>query len=138
MERFCVDLSVVASLLLPTRRSAAAEAVFTRVPEADVIAPSLLDAEVATLLRVRVARGDLGLEDADKLFGAFLDLGVRTLDTRATAKRSWDLARYLGFPRAQDAVYLAFAEDLGCDLWTADRRFHARVASSVPWVRLVE
>jgi len=36
---------------------------------------------------------------------------------------------------AYDSFYLALAESLGCDLWTADQRLHHAV--DAPWVHLV-
>ena len=48
-----------------------------------------------------------------------------------------DIASELRQGAVYDAYYLALAESLGCELWTADRRFH-RVANdasySVHWV----
>ncbi len=37
---------------------------------------------------------------------------------------------------AYDSFYLALAESLGCELWTADQRLHNAV--DLPWVRLAE
>lgn len=38
---------------------------------------------------------------------------------------------------AYDAHYLALAQRLGCQLWTADRRLFNSVGSALPWERLV-
>jgi len=37
-----------------------------------------------------------------------------------------------------DAHYLALAERLGAEMWTADRRLCQAVGAALPWVRLVE
>ncbi len=34
-----------------------------------------------------------------------------------------------------DAHYLALAEHLGCEFWTADKRLHNAVHEKLPWVR---
>ena len=51
--------------------------------------------------------------------------------------RALELASQLSRGAAYDAHYLALAETLGCEMWTADGRFYqaaSPVARSVRWV----
>lgn len=50
-------------------------------------------------------------------------------------KRAYDLAEQLNRPAAYDAQYLALAERLGCDFWTADEKLFNAVGASLTWVR---
>ena len=48
--------------------------------------------------------------------------------------RAWELATKLNRPTAYDAHYLALAEELGCEFWTADTRLHNAVKDTLSWV----
>jgi predicted nucleic acid-binding protein len=52
--------------------------------------------------------------------------------------RALDLARRLSLPAACDAHYLALADWLGAELWTADRRLARAVEHDLPWVRVLD
>jgi len=45
------------------------------------------------------------------------------------------LATHFNRPTAYDAHYLALAEMLGCEFWTADRRLYNAVKEELPWVK---
>jgi predicted nucleic acid-binding protein len=48
------------------------------------------------------------------------------------------MAERFSLPAAYDAHYLALAEWLGGQFWTADGRLARRIQASLPWVHLVE
>ena len=48
--------------------------------------------------------------------------------------RALELASELGQGAAYDCHYLALAESLGCELWTADDRFHRAASPAFPFV----
>jgi len=48
------------------------------------------------------------------------------------------LAEAHGLPATYDAHYLALAERLEAELWTADRRLYAAVQAAMPQVNLVK
>lgn len=49
-------------------------------------------------------------------------------------ERAWNLAAEPNRPTAYDAPYLALAEILVCEFWTADKRLYQAVQSRLPWV----
>jgi predicted nucleic acid-binding protein len=51
--------------------------------------------------------------------------------------RAFDLANRLNRPAAYDTHYLALAEHLDCEFWTADERLTNAVKSTLPWVKLL-
>jgi len=53
-------------------------------------------------------------------------------------RRALELAEKLSLPAAYDAHYLAVAEWLGGEFWTADKRLARTVHASLPWVHLAE
>jgi predicted nucleic acid-binding protein len=48
------------------------------------------------------------------------------------------LAERFSLPAAYDAHYLALADWLGGEFWTADRKLVRAVEDELPWVRVVE
>ncbi|HVC33638.1 MAG TPA: type II toxin-antitoxin system VapC family toxin [Chloroflexota bacterium] len=54
----------------------------------------------------------------------------------AQTRHAFDWTIRLKRAPAYDSYYLALAETLGCDLWTADRRLVNAV--NLPWVRMVD
>ena len=83
-------------------------------------APHLIDAEVGNALRSMVLRGDL----TDGVGASARLMAERLVHRRhpihgAIAARAWQLRHNLGF---YDALYIALAESLQCQLITADNR----------------
>lgn len=75
------------------------------------------------------AEGELALQEV-------ADLGVRLIEPDVLPRQqalAWTLR--LKRAAAYDSYYLALAEMLGCDLWTADSRLINVV--NLPWVRTV-
>lgn len=52
--------------------------------------------------------------------------------------RALDLAEHLSLPAAYDVHYLALADWLGAEFWTADQRLAGAMQGGLPWVRVVE
>lgn len=100
-------------------------------------APSLMPFEVANALHRRVLRGELTVEVAAGLTRDLMTLGVAFHATPDLHGRALELASHLKQGAAYDAHYLALAESLGCDMWTADRRFYRAVSLGVDSVRWI-
>ena len=99
--------------------------------------PSLMPFEVANALHRRVTRGELALSVAAGLIQDLMSLGVVLHDTSNLHRRALELASQLQQGAVYDAHYLALAESLGCELWTADQRFHRTVGQDVDNVRWI-
>lgn len=133
-----VDASVVLKLLLPQGLSEVVRRLWSRwiEHETEIAAPVLLAYEVVSVLRNKVFRGELGTEAGAAAFAAFRAQEILLLHPEELEEAAWRLATQWKLPTAYDAAYLALAELMDYELWTADRRL-ATALRKAPRVRLV-
>jgi predicted nucleic acid-binding protein len=81
--------------------------------------PHLIDPEVASGLRRRVAAGQVRADAAQAALRTWQRLGVVRYPVVGLLNRVWELRENVS---AYDASYVALAESLGCTLLTADAR----------------
>ena len=107
------------------------------IGRAELVAPTLVHAEVGNALWKRVRRGEIA--DDGEIGERLTDLAtyVRTVDETPFVARALRLAVEVGHP-IYDCIYLALAEQLDDRLLTADRRFIRAVASSPHAGRVLE
>ncbi|HUW08486.1 MAG TPA: type II toxin-antitoxin system VapC family toxin [Anaerolineae bacterium] len=101
-------------------------------------APTLLYYEVAKALYRYQQLGYLTAPSVQLAFGAALALPLELHGEPDLHWRALELAAKFSLPAACDAHYLALAELLEGEFWTADGRLARTVRSSLPWVHLVE
>ena len=101
-------------------------------------APPIMPFEVANALHRRVLRGELTVGVASDLVQDLMSLGIFFHATPDLHSRALELASRLKQGAVYDAHYLALAESLGCELWTADRRFHRAASLGVDNVRWID
>jgi predicted nucleic acid-binding protein len=99
-----------------------------------ITAPPLLPIEVTNALYKRVRRAELTLSDAVMLLQQLLDLGIVLERTEKLHRSALEWARHLGLPATYDSYYLALADFLGCEFWTANERLYNAVKGKVAWV----
>lgn len=99
-----------------------------------LVAPTLLYYEVANALHRYAVRGDLVPAEAQALLDLALCLDVDVVSDGGLHRRALQLADALALPAAYDAHYLALAERLGAEFWTADARLVLAVQDRLPWV----
>lgn len=91
-----------------------------RVVAVDTIhAPHLIDVEVVSALRRAAVAGTLTDDGAQRALTVWKVLGLIRYAATPLVDRVWELRASVS---AYDAVYVALAENLGCELVTADRR----------------
>jgi predicted nucleic acid-binding protein len=96
--------------------------------EQEVYAPSLLFYEVTNALYRYQRQELLSAKTVDIALEAALSLPVRLVSDPALHRRAKALAERYQLPATYDAHYLALAERLECELWTADRRMAQALA----------
>jgi predicted nucleic acid-binding protein len=138
MSKFgvCADAGVLIKLVVAEEDSDQADALWEQWKEdgVKVVAPALLLFELTSVLRNKVHRGLLSLEEGERAFDTVHRLPVQVLTPSGLHRRAWELATRFNRPAAYDAHYLALAEMMDCEFWTADRRLCNVVKDELPWV----
>lgn len=135
----CVDASFLLRLVLDDPLTERAREVWSgwRRSGAPTVAPALLFFEATNAL-YRYARHELlTWAEAEEALTILTDLDVEIRGDQDLYGKALRLAAQLGLPAAYDAHYLALADDLGAELWTADGRLARAVAAQLPWVKLL-
>ena len=133
----CVDACLALKLVLGEEDSPKAIALWNHWIDENitVTAPPLLAYEVTSVLRTKVYRGLLTAEAGEEAFQVIHAQGIHYLSPANLHIRAWELAKRLNRPAAYDAHYLALAEILGCELWTADQHLYNAAAGTLPQIR---
>lgn len=100
------------------------------------VAPTLFYYEITNALHRYVVAGQLLPEEADQALEYVLNLEITLYGEATLHLRALNLARKLTLPATYDAHYLALAEQLEADFYTADRRLFNAVHITLPWVHL--
>jgi predicted nucleic acid-binding protein len=101
-------------------------------------APALLPYEVTNAVHRYERAGYLTAPTVDRALEALQALPIHLVEDPALHREALALARRHALAATYDAHYLALAERLGCELWTADRRLIGSLSDDLFWLRLVE
>ena len=102
-----------------------------------LVGPYLLGIEVTNVLHGRVLKGEVSLAEAAHSLENLLTTVVELRETSSLYRRTLELASQLRQGAVYDSHYLALAESLHCDLWTADERFYRAASPVTPNIRLL-
>jgi len=129
-----IDASVAFKLVVDEPGS---EAAIDWIGRAELIAPTLVHAEVGNGLWKRVMKREIA--DDGEITARLADLAryIRTIDETPLMPVALRLAIDLNHP-IYDCVYLAMAESMDDQLLTADRRFLLAIASTPHAARVRE
>lgn len=138
-SRVCVDASLAVRWIIPEDYSEQALDLlaFWGQTQTELFAPTHLLYEVNSTLRFLVSQKVISDEIGDGAFSRLRKLRIRLTSRSAIFPLAWKLARELNQPTTYDTVYLALAQMLDCELWTADRKFYHAVrtqAREVKWI----
>ncbi len=135
----CVDASLVIRLIADPKDAAVRQKWEGWDTDArHIVAPTLLYYEVGNVL-YRYQQADVMSESAVRLaLKAAFSLPVHLYGDRALHWRALAIAQRFSLPAAYDAHYLALADRLGGEFWTADQKLARAVGHDLPWVHLAE
>lgn len=133
----CIDANLVV-ILLTTKAGGALQQQWEAWEEQGlaIIAPALLHYEVTNAIYQYVKQGFITLELARQAQNSALSLGVRLIGDNWLHQQALLLAQRFRLPASYDAHYLALAERMAADFWTADRRLYNTVRETFDWVNL--
>lgn len=104
---------------------------------ATIVVPTLFLYEVVAVLRKNVYRGLLSPGEALKHRDVLLAQPVQPMIDSGLLRRAYELAEQFNRPTAYDSQYLALAERLGCEFWTADERLFNATNQQLKWMKWV-
>ena len=136
-SQVCIDVNLVLKLVLVEEDSPKAQYLWNTWVDADIeiVAPPLLAFEGTSVICNKMQRGLVPPEEAELMFKAFHLLDVRLLYPDGLHEKAWEMAKRFNRPQAYDSHYLALAEILGLELWTADKRLYNAVKHDLSWVK---
>lgn len=108
------------------------------VEKRQLAAPTLLFYEVSNALYRYQKLGIMSASSVRLALRAALSLPLHLFGEPDLHEHALDLAERLVLPAAYDAYYLALAEWLGGEFWTANRRLAQTVQGDLSWVHVVE
>ena len=103
----------------------------------EIVAPTLIYYEASNAFHRMSLAGQISAEKAVRLMGNATDLRITLYGDRSLHQKALNLASTLRLPASYDAHYLALAEELSVEFYTADRRLFNAVSSSLNWVNLI-
>jgi predicted nucleic acid-binding protein len=133
-----VDASVAVKWLFEEPDSDRAEALLTTAGEdnLNLIAPTILAAEIANALWKRMRRGDIDRRKTLETRERFEEICPLLLPIEGLVERALELAIDSRHP-VYDCFYVALAEELSGELVTADEKLYRAFARDFPRVHLL-
>ena len=141
MEFIVLDAGVVVPLILPHPLGGAVEQRMRHWKREyyRLVSPCFMPVEVVSALRQAVYAGKFDSRQALEAVEIVMSLGIEWMTPGGDGLQSalrW--AERLGQSKAYDAQYVALAEQLGAELWSADQRLiNALKEQGITWAHWV-
>jgi predicted nucleic acid-binding protein len=134
----CVDANIIVRLVLFSEDDIQTLWKNWESDEKLLIAPTVLHYEVVNSLYQYQKHGQISSASLERALQAALALPIELVDDDYIHRRAILLAAQYGLPAAYDSHYLALAEWMNIELWTADARLvNALKPYKLDWVKLI-
>jgi predicted nucleic acid-binding protein len=101
------------------------------------VVPPLFAAETASSIRKLVYRDILTEAEGTRAFESLRMFVIDVIEPPGLYERAWQLARDFNRPNIYDCCYLALADLLQTEVWTADEKLANAVGGGFPLLRLL-
>lgn len=137
MSQVVLDSGIFIASIYVETFTPQAKGLLQQLKEAKTVlnAPSLLRYELIAVSRKAVYQGRVTAEQGRIARDQLLTYPVTLHFDDDLLKRGYELAEEFNRPTAYDAQYLALAERLSCEFWTADERLFNAVNAKLTKVR---
>jgi predicted nucleic acid-binding protein len=134
-----IDASFLLKLFLPEAGSEKAHEIWSSwiAESVEVVAPTLIVFEFASVIRNKAHRGFLSETDATEVIERMTRLDMTLVYTDDLLEAAWQLGARLHLPALYDCFYLALAQLLGVPFWTADEKLYQTARNVVPGLNLL-
>lgn len=103
-----------------------------RATNSPLTAPRLFRSEITAVLRKLVYQQRITHKQGRIMLGQLLTYPIQFHEDDALLKTAYEIAQEFNRPRAYDAQYMALAQRLSCEFWTADERMFNAVKAGFP------
>jgi len=137
VSQIVVDSSLAVKWELPEDDSATAQALLEQWVTDNIVrvVPSWFACEIANVFFQRLKGGEITQAAAERSYYRIIRAVSPFGFDPAVGARALVIAQQTRQRASYDAHYVALAEQLGCDLWTADERFWRAVHDDFPFVK---
>ena len=139
--KIVIDANIIVALALPLPYSDAATEKIRewQEQEVEIVVPTLWHYECVSTLRKALVLNIISSEEVSEALQNIFSLGIKDIPpTVHLHQKAMEWASRLNQTVAYDAAYLALAEHLDSDFWTADTKlFKAADDEDLTWVRLI-
>jgi predicted nucleic acid-binding protein len=97
-----------------------------RASRTALAAPRLFRSEIVAVVRKVVYQDRVAHEYGREMLSVLLSYPISFFEDDDLLVKAYELAAEFNRPRAYDAQYLALAQRLSCDFWTADERLYVQ------------
>lgn len=132
----CLDASIVIRLLVNTRDQALKQQFQQWEGSHKLAAPTLLFYEVANALYQYQRHGVHSPTVTQSALLSAQTLPIQLYGDQSLHQQALRLAEQHSLSATYDAHYLALAQRLGAELWTADKKLANAVKAKLKWVKL--
>ena len=103
-----------------------------------IVALTLMMYEVSNAFHRAVKAGQITKDESESLLETALNLGIHFYGDSNVPQEALKIANLYNLTATYDAHYLALAQRLKVELWTADQRLFNGVSQFLSWVKLIE
>lgn len=138
-SRTIIDASFLLKLFLPEDRSGKADSLLKNWIEdsTEIMAPTLIVFETASVLRNKVFRGILTEDEAKEILQQVRDFDLSLVYVEDILDLAWEDGKALNAPALYDSYYLAVSRFFSAPLWTADEKFYNSAKKKYPLINLI-